>query len=90
MPTTATEALLIAAAFTTYPAAGDRRPVLPRAAAEPARIEAVTDKGLVLEMVVKCRNGAAIVTFSKAEGLYCGAKAGCQRSITPLLKYVCG
>ena len=47
--------------FTTYPAFYKNR----------ARVEAVIDKGLMQEIIIRCFASTGIVTFSKAERVYC-------------------
>lgn len=42
-----------------------------------ARIEMVRDLGPVLELVVSCRQGSAIMSFSKVDKLYCTPKWVC-------------
>jgi hypothetical protein len=61
-------AVVLAANFTTYNF--DRGPL--------PRIEAVTDLGPVLELIVHCQSGTAIITYSKIERVYCGPAGGCD------------
>ncbi len=74
MLTTSTAAL--AANFSLYPGFRDRN----------SAVEMTTDKGLIVEMVVRCRrkaNGqvsAGIMTYSKIERLFCSSKNRCGRS----------
>lgn len=78
---TATVITVLATGFTSYPGFGDRLPVAPPAAATSARIEAVTDKGPIVEMIVKCRNGTAIISYSKIERVYCSPRLACKRDL---------
>ena len=52
---------LLASLFTTHPGA------VPTGRA----VEAVVDRGVIMEMIVRCRNGTAIISFSKIERRYC-------------------
>ncbi len=70
---------LLASSFTTYQAF-----VFPG-----ATIEARIDKGLIVEMIVGCPSGAGIITYSKAEGIYCGPDFACSRSIEPVIERLC-
>ena len=65
--------------FTYYPAFTKRHAV----------VEAATDKGLIVEMIVRCPGGPGIVTFSKVEGLYCGPDHRCARSLQPVVQRLC-
>lgn len=73
-------ALVFTGTFTIY--------TVPRSA--PPRIEAMTDRGPIVEMIVGCQNGTAIITYSKLEKLYCGPKRGCDRSQTRVIRDACG
>ena len=60
-------AVVLATNFTTYNFDGGPLP----------RIEAVTDRGPILELIVHCQSGTAIITYSKS----ISASAGLQTSI---------
>ena len=53
------------------------------------RIEAITDRGPILEMIVKCQSGTAIMTFSKIERVYCGPRGHCDRSRRAVISRLC-
>lgn len=53
------------------------------------RVELAHDKGLIVEMVVRCRRGAGIVTFSRVEGLYCGPDHRCATSFRQAADRLC-
>lgn len=55
----------------------------------PPRIEAVTDRGPLLEMIVRCPTGTAIITYSKIERVFCGAKGGCSADRHDVIGRVC-
>lgn len=55
----------------------------------PPRIEATIEKGPILEMIVRCSAGTAIISYSKIERLYCGPRGGCERSAAPVVQRVC-
>ncbi|EFL88067.1 hypothetical protein [Ahrensia sp. R2A130] len=74
-----------AANFTLYPGFLDRD----------AFVEMVTDKGLILEIVLRCeRKGnkvrAGIITYSKHEGLFCDSKLRCTRDAGRAADNTCG
>jgi hypothetical protein len=49
----------------------------------------VHDKGLMLELIVKCSRGVAIVTFSKTEGLYCDPQHHCSSNLRGTIGRAC-
>ncbi len=61
----------------------------PRWATGAGRIEAAHDKGLIIEMIVRCQNGAGIVVASKVDGLYCGPKHRCTSDLSLAISRVC-
>lgn len=54
-----------------------------------AIVETLIDKGLTVEMIVKCPDGAGIITFSKVEKLYCTPDTSCHRGIRPAIRRLC-
>ncbi len=54
------------------------------------RVEAIHDKGLMLEIIVKCNDGAGIITASKVEGLFCGPKHKCTKNLKSAVQQLCG
>jgi hypothetical protein len=71
-------ALLVASTFTIYPPPEGPRP----------RIEAITDRGPILEMIVHCRKGTGILSYSKIERLYCSPR-GCSRNRDTAIVRLC-
>ena len=65
--------------FTVYPAFLERHAV----------IEAVTDKGLVLELIVRCPDGTGIISFDKTLEVYCAADLTCSHSIRSAVRRTC-
>lgn len=60
-----------------------------------AFVEMTTDKGLIVEIVLRCeRKGnhvkAGIMTYSKVEGLYCSSKWLCTHSAERAADDTCG
>ena len=53
-------------------------------------IEAYTDRGPIVEMIVRCPVGTGILSYSKIEGLYCSSKHGCFRNLKPAVEQTCG
>ena len=74
-----------AANFSLYPGFRDRNAV----------VEMTTDKGLIVEIVVRCRRKAngqvspGILTYSKVERLYCSSKNRCTRDADRAFKDTC-
>lgn len=44
-------------------------------------VEMERHRGLMTELVLRCRRGLAIITYSKVEGLYCGPDHRCSSSL---------
>ena len=65
--------------FTIYPGGS--------AGLEP--IEAITDRGPILEMIIRCRNGSAIMSYSKLERLYCSPKLYCSGDRDDIIRRSC-
>jgi hypothetical protein len=61
----------------------------PMVHADRARVEAVTDLGPVQELIVKCPNGTAIVSYSKIDKMFCGAGNQCSVSLPAMVRKVC-
>ena len=60
-----------------------------------AVVEMTTDKGLIVEIVLRCRRTgsgvvAGIVTYSKLEGLFCSSKMKCTPSAARAARETCG
>ena len=81
---------LLAASITAYPGFGDRGIVTPRAAQSQPRIEATVNHGPIVELIVKCPSGTAIITYSKIERLYCSPMHQCVRGIGLAVRNACG
>jgi len=69
----------LAQSFTTYPA------FIPPG----ATVEALTDKQLIVEMIVKCPDVAGIMTYSKVEQLYCTPDYTCYASQATAIQHMC-
>lgn len=54
-----------------------------------AKIEAVTDLGPILEVVVKCERGTAIMSFSKVERVFCTPKWTCHSDMNVAIARSC-
>jgi len=52
-------------------------------------IQAITDKGPVLEMIIACRPGEGIISFSKVERVFCVPDATCYSKIRPAIRQLC-
>ena len=92
-----TTMLALAAAFaaTTLPAHAGFR-AYPGFLDPYAKVEMVHDKGLMMEIVVRCRrkaNGAispGILSYSKVERLFCSSKGRCTTSAQRAARDTCG
>ncbi len=67
--------------FTRYPA------FLPNGAH--SGIEAITDRGLIAELIVRCSEGVAVLSYSKAERLFCTPKDGCFDTLIVARRTAC-
>lgn len=54
-----------------------------------ARIEAILDRGTISELIVKCGDGAGIISYSKVERLYCTPHQGCTPNFKTALARMC-
>ena len=81
---------LLTANFTAYPAFGDRGTATPRKVERNPQIEATTDRGPIVELIVRCQNGTAIISYSKIERLYCSPKAVCTKQLGRTVDQACG
>jgi hypothetical protein len=55
-----------------------------------ARIEAVIDRGLIQELIIRCGGGTAIISYSKVERLYCGPSNRCHTRLPVVAERACG
>lgn len=71
---------LLATLFTTHPGAArvDRA------------VEAIVDRGVIVEMIVRCQNGTAIMSYSKIERRYCTPQFECFSNIDVTIRRSCG
>lgn len=81
---------IIAAGFVAYPSTGDRGIATPPAAAREHRIEMTHDKGLIVEMVVRCARGVSIISYSKVDRMYCSPRLECRRDLAAVIARSCG
>ena len=72
--------LALTAIYSDYPAFLKRAGV----------IEAYTDRGPIVEMIIKCPVGTGIMSFSKIEGLYCSSKWKCTPKLQEAVANTCG
>lgn len=52
-------------------------------------VEAVTDRGPIYELIVRCPNGTAIMSYSKIERLYCSPRHACSPSRDETIRRSC-
>lgn len=55
-----------------------------------AIVEAYTDLGPIVEMIVKCPQGTGIMSYSKIERLYCSSKNACFPGLHDAVDDTCG
>lgn len=53
-------------------------------------IEAYTDRGPIVEMIVRCPVGTGIMSYSKIERLYCSSKHKCTSKLQTAVANTCG
>ena len=53
-------------------------------------IEAITDRGPILEMIVRCPRGTAMITYSKLERLFCDPRLRCDQDRARIVRSACG
>lgn len=52
-------------------------------------IEAYTDRGPIVEMIVRCPVGTGIMSYSKIERLYCSSKHKCSAKLQTAVANTC-
>jgi len=57
--------------------------------AQDARVEAITDRGPIVEMIIRCRQGSAIISYSKVERLYCDPRLRCDADKNLVIRRTC-
>jgi hypothetical protein len=70
---------VLAQSFTTYPG------FIPPG----ATVETLIDKQITVEMIVKCPDVAGIMTYSKAEQLFCTPDYTCHSSQAAAIRHMC-
>lgn len=73
-------ALVVASLTTIYPGK----------AANMGPIEAITDRGPILEMIVRCPSGIAIISYSKLERVFCTPRFSCAPNREEIIRRSCG
>ena len=71
--------LVMTAIYSDYPA------FLKRA----GLIEAYTDRGPIVELIVRCPTGTGIMSYSKLEHLYCSSKFKCTPHLQAAVANTC-
>ena len=54
-----------------------------------ARVEAIIDRGLIAELVIRCERGTGIIAVSKIERTFCTPKFHCVRSLEQAIRETC-
>jgi hypothetical protein len=55
-----------------------------------SRVEAVIDRGPILELIVACSEGNAIISYSKMEQTYCSPTFKCGPHMERVIEQSCG
>lgn len=55
-----------------------------------ARVEATTDRGPIIELIVRCPKGTAIISYSKMERLFCDPRLVCNADKEAVIRRTCG
>ncbi len=71
--------LALAAIYSDYPSFVKRGGV----------VEAYTDRGPIVELIVRCPAGTGIVSYSKLEKLYCSSKLDCYSGLKAAVARTC-
>lgn len=71
--------LVLTALYSDYPAFVGRG----------GAVEATTDRGAVVEFIVRCPAGTGILTYSKMERVYCSSKHRCSAQLEPAVEDTC-
>lgn len=58
-------------------------------AQQPPRIDAAIDRGLFVDIIVKCSDGTAIMSFSKIERIFCSPKGQCSTRHDAVIENAC-
>lgn len=53
------------------------------------QVEAYTDRGAIVEMIVRCPGGTGILSYSKVERLYCSSKHNCSSTLQSAVEDTC-
>lgn len=53
------------------------------------RVEAVMDRGLTADIVLRCGKGVAIVTMSRTEHRFCAPSGQCFDALVPAVRDAC-
>lgn len=52
-------------------------------------VEAYTDRGPIIELIVRCPVGTGIMSYSKIERLYCSSKHNCSTGLSVAVEDTC-
>jgi len=54
-----------------------------------AGVEAIVERGPIAELIINCRPGSAIISYSKIERVFCTPSQGCHGSLRAAVGAVC-
>ena len=61
----------------------------PPTSRQPPQIEAIVDRGPIIELIVRCPAGTAIVSYSKVERVFCSPKGSCSGNRVVIFRQSC-
>lgn len=71
---------VLVAIFSDYPAFSHRD----------TEVEAYTDRGPIIELIVRCPAGTGIISYSKIDQRYCSSKFKCSPDMRSAIDNTCG
>ncbi|MEL6290739.1 MAG: hypothetical protein AAFQ44_02970 [Pseudomonadota bacterium] len=54
-----------------------------------SRVEAVLDRGMIFELIVRCEDGTGIISFAKNDRKYCLPSGRCTTSFDVAVQRLC-
>lgn len=76
--------------ITITPPAAPRPYIEYRSGVRPASpVEVLTDKGPLVEMIIRCGPQSGIISYSKVERLFCGPRGGCSLDFQKVYRATC-
>ena len=64
--------------------------IYPGRATFDGRVEAMMDRGPIVELIIRCGQGTAIISYSKIDRRYCSPKWSCSPDMGAVIRQTCG